>query len=90
MNEAAGVGVVLSILLVVAAVLWIILPFAIFGIKGHLVNITFELREARKEAAARLAEAQRQREELERLNALLAQAVRPPAPPRPSVTRPQT
>lgn len=83
MNEAAGIGAVLSILLVVAVILWIILPFAVFGIKGHLVNITFELREARKEAAEFLAETRRQREELERLTAVLTQAVRRPAASKP-------
>lgn len=83
MNEAAGIGAVLSILLVVAVILWIILPFAVFGIKGHLVNITFELREARKEAAEFLAETRRQREELERLTAVLTQAVRQPAASKP-------
>jgi hypothetical protein len=82
-NEAAGIGAVLSILLVVAVILWIILPFAVFGIKGHLVNITFELREARKEAAEFLAETRRQREELERLTAVLTQAVRRPAASKP-------
>jgi len=81
MNELGGLSVVLALVILAAAVLWVILPFAIFGIKGHLTNITFELREGRKTAEAQLEETRQLRGAIERLNDLLSRAVRKPAVP---------
>jgi hypothetical protein len=83
MNELGGLSVVLALVILAAAILWVILPFAIFGIKGHLTNITFELREGRKTSEAILDEMKLQRGSLEQLNGLLSQAIRRPAAPPP-------
>jgi hypothetical protein len=45
MSEFAGVMVIFWIVALVAAVLWILLPFAVFGIKPRLDQILFEARE---------------------------------------------
>jgi hypothetical protein len=89
MNDLGGLSVVLALVVLAAMVLWVILPFAIFGIKGHLVHIRFELSEARKVATAALEESKRQRESLDQLNGLLSQAIRRPAaaPPVPAVPK---
>jgi hypothetical protein len=45
MGELAGAMVVIYLVVLVAAVLWILLPFAVFGIKPRLDQILFEARE---------------------------------------------
>ena len=47
METLAGLYVVLSIFLVVMAVIWFFLPFAVFGIKGKLDELLKEIKEIR-------------------------------------------
>ena len=43
-EELAGLGALFWLFMVVLAILWIALPFAVFGIKGRLDTIIRELK----------------------------------------------
>ena len=45
MEELMGLSILVTIFLFIIAILWIILPFAVFGIKPLLREILVELRE---------------------------------------------
>lgn len=55
---AGGVGLVVVIFLVVLAILWFLLPFAVFGIKDLLKVLVSELRASRAVQMQILAELQ--------------------------------
>lgn len=50
MEAMGGLGIVLAILMVVLAILWICLPFAVFGMKKRLDRIIFLLEQQNRDA----------------------------------------
>jgi len=52
MNEFAAIGIVFYLFLILLAILWALVPFAVFGIKPILRQILAELVAARKERSA--------------------------------------
>jgi hypothetical protein len=81
MNEFAGVMVIVWIVVLVAAVLWILLPFAVFGIKPRLDQILFEARETN---ALLKALGDQQRVSIDQQKVLLASRSTPTVPRLPS------
>jgi predicted RND superfamily exporter protein len=88
MDQFGVFSVFLSLGIVVALILWILLPFAVFGIKPRLDKINHEQYLTTKALESFLESQEKTRASIDQLNALLAQAIRRPTPPPPPAPKP--